>query len=231
MSVKTASQCTFFVFTLVHSGPFHQWVYLPCGSIQNNRYYGQILGNCGLKRKTKQGSQPGNTDSWNRRWTVCRRCVAIDSQFSKLYFRGRNTIYWALCLTRLVLLPPCIAGLFSSYDDSQLFQVVLLWSEFHLLSLVSLDRFSHHHVSPASFPPIMTRSSPSCSFMVRIPSTEFCVSLDRFSYHPVSPASFLPRMTHNSPSCTFVVRILSTEPCVSLDWFSYHPVSPALPLL
>ena len=130
-------------------------------------------------------------------------------------------------LTRSVLLPPCIAGLFSSYDDSQLFQVVLLWSEFHLLSLVSLDRFSHHHESPASFPLMMTCSSPSCSSMVGIPSTEYSVSLDQFSYHRQSPASFSPTMTSSSPSRTFVVAILSTELCVSLDWFSYHHVTPA----
>ena len=55
-----------------------------------------------------------------------------DLQVSKLYFCGRNFIYWAPCLPGLVLLPPCIAGLFSSYDE-----VVLTWSEFYLLGLMS----------------------------------------------------------------------------------------------
>ena len=157
MSVKTASQCTFFVFTLVHSGPFHQWVYLPCGSIQNNRYYGQILGNCGLKRKMKRGSQPGNTDSWNRRWTVCRRCVAIDSQFSKLYFHGRNTIYWASLdwLSYHPVSPASFTSMMTRNSPSCTCVVRILSTE----PCVSLDQFSYHHALPASFPPMMTRNS------------------------------------------------------------------------
>ena len=132
-----------------------------------------------------------------------------------------------MCLTRLVLLPPGISSLFASHDNSQLSKLYVRGQNPSSEPCVSLDRFSYHPVSPASFPLMMTCSSPSCSSMVGIPSTEYSVSLDRFSYHRQSPASFSPTMTSSSPSCTFVVTILSTELCVSLDWFSYHHVLPA----
>ena len=149
-------------------------------------------------------------------------CSYDSSQLSKLYFRGRNSIYWALCLTRSVLLPPSIAASFhmKTRNSPSCRSVVGIPSN---EPWVSLDRFPYHPVSPASFP-MMTRNSPSCTYVVGIPSTEPCVSLDRFSYHHKSPASLPPTMTRNFPSFTSVVGILSTEPPVSLDGLSYYSV-------
>ena len=73
------------------------------------------------------------------------------------------------------------------------------------------------------FHPTWTCSSPGCSWVVRILSTEPRLSLGRFSYYRVLYIADL-LLSYDDERLTFVVGLLSTEPCVSLDRFSYHRV-------